>query len=338
MASKEIELQYSSPENTPVSKKGYFVSPIDKGWVEARNKTTSKIEAFRGVGIISSSITGFAGMSAAIFIAAAHISAGSWIVMAGSLSWIALGSTASILSSMPKKKRNDKASQYAISITGKLIQDWLLKKYSLTVDDSSAKRLGSYVNGFEHDVRPDGHFYDSKGDYYRLGSVDVNGTEEYFVILEKLGDASTALKPKLDVLTVDAGAEANTLQEETKFAFNGEAEILHASIVARIQKLSAMDIDADKQYTLNFVAEELADVIEIQKKASSLDSTESIQSHIVAVLSDLNDELDKLIISELAEFERQLSVKRNHLAERKAGRNSSVKAIESLSEKDSTRV
>jgi hypothetical protein len=338
MASKEIELQYSSPKNAPVSKKGYFVSPIDKGWVEARNKTTSKIEAFRSVGIVSSSITGFAGMSASICMAAAHIVGGSWIMMAGALSWMAFGSTASILSSMPKKKRNDKASQYAISVTGKLIQDWLLKKYSLTVDDSNAERLGSYVNGFANEARLTGHFYDSKGDYYRLGSVDVNGTEEYFVILEKLGDAAAALKPKLNVLTIDAGAEAAGLQEETKFAFTGEAEILHASIVARIQKLSTMDVDADKQYTLNFVAEELADVIEIQKKSSSLDSTESIQSQIVAVLSDLNDELDKLIISELAEFERQLSVKRNHLAERKTGSNSSVKAVESLAEKDSTHV
>jgi len=338
MASKEIELQYSSPENAPVSKKGYFVSPIDKGWVEARNKTAKLIGNLNYVGSMTT-----LGVVSVVFMAYIpslphnmDIPTELLMSMGG---WLSAGLSGSFFPFMSKKKRNKEAAQYAARVTAKLIQDWLLKKYNLTVDESNAEQLASYVSGLGNVLRVNDHFYDSKGDYYRLGSVSVNGVEEYFVILEKLGDSdANALKPKLDALTIDAEAVANASQEEPKFAFNGEAKILHASIVARIQKLSTMDVDADKQYTLNFVAEELADVIEIQKKASSLDSTESIQSHIVAVLSDLNDELDKLIISELAEFERQLSVKRNHLAERKMGSNSSVKAIESLSEKDSTHV
>jgi len=40
--SKEIELKYSAPENTPISKKGYFVTPLDNGWVLERNAVNSK--------------------------------------------------------------------------------------------------------------------------------------------------------------------------------------------------------------------------------------------------------------------------------------------------------
>ena len=39
--SKEIELKYSAPENTPISKKGYFVTPLDNGWVSERNVVNS---------------------------------------------------------------------------------------------------------------------------------------------------------------------------------------------------------------------------------------------------------------------------------------------------------
>ena len=338
--SKEIELVYSDPAKTPVSKKGYFVSPIDRNWVIQRNSDFNKQMSIMISGSGATIVTSvFGGGIVSFYPLAESIGAlGFW---GGVVSFTLAGLSASILPVVKKYNRTNKAINYAQRFNANLIKDWLLKKYNLVVDDKNAFKLSGYVTELQL-VDSSQAFSDSKGIQYRLEFMDVDGVKEYFVVSANAGKSDElALKASVDSLALGfsgSEAEQNKKEEPFKSPFSGEATILHSSIVTRIQKLNTMDVDADKQYTLNFIAEELLSVVKLHERAVALDSEESVQKQAVAVLSDLNDELDKLIISELADIEREFAIKRSHLSERKTGSNSSVKAIESLSEKDSTHV
>lgn len=337
--SKEIELVYSPPEKTPVSKKGYFVSPIDKSWV---TKQDSDVNFYSSVIITGGMITLMASPVGGIFIPHLVESIGAWGFggnLASFAGVILTGFSASILPIFKKFNRANKTVNYAQKFNANLIKDWLLKKYNLVVDDKSAYKLSGYVTELRYENSQE--FSDSRGLEYKLDFIEVNGAKEYFVVSANAGkNDELALQASIDKLALDPSTnevEQNEKEEPFKSPFSGEATTLHSSIVTRIQKLNTMGVDTDKQYTLNFIAEELLSVVKLHERAVALGSEESVQNQTVAVLSDLNDELDKLIISELADIEREFSIKRSHLSERKMGSNSSVKAIESLSEKESNR-
>jgi hypothetical protein len=337
--SKEIELVYSAPENTPVSNKGYFVSPIDKKWVTKQN---SDLDGQISIMLLGSTFTVTGSMVGGGLVSLSTLmeSIGTLGLWGGVVSFTLAGLSACILPVVKKYNRTNKAINYAQNFNANLIKDWLLKKYNLIVDDKNAYKLSGYVTELKL-VDSSQEFSDSKGIQYKLEFMDVNGVKEYFVVSANAGKSDElALKASVDSLALSSSnseVEQGKKEEPFKSFFSGEATTLHSSIVTRIQKLNTMGVDADKQYTLNFIAEELLSVVKLHERAAALGSEESVQKQTVAVLSDLNDELDKLIISELADIERQFAIKRSHLSERKMGSNSSIKAIESLSEKESNR-
>lgn len=335
--SKEIELVYSTPENTPVSKKGYFVSPIDKEWVAQRN---SDFDMYMSIGAAGSIATLIASPIGGFTVSNLVESIGAWGFWGGLVGFVLTGLSVSILPLRKKVLANNSAIIYAQKFNANFIKDWLLKKYNLIVDENNAYNLSAYVTELQF-IDSSQDFSDSKGAQYKLDFIDVNGVKEYFVVSADAGTGDKlALKASVDSLALGSSsneAVQGRKEESFKSPFSGEASTLHSSIITRIQKLNTMGVDADKQYTLNFIAEELLSVVKLHERASALGAEESVQKQTVAVLSDLNDELDKLIISELADIERQFAIKRSHLSERKMGSNSSVKAIESLSEKEFNR-
>lgn len=336
--SKEIELKYSTPENTPVSKKGYFVTPLDNGWVLERNMVESNVTdtAFSipllGVlGTFFSSVIG-------LFIGGGEMAGFIWGLSAGGALTVGSISTL-VVPAIFKGNKNKKAMNYAIEVNGRFIQDWLLKKYNLSIDSTNANLLSAWTSGLAYGQRNQ-NFTDSKGNKYKLDYIVVDGTHEFFVVPVSVDDTS-ALKPQNDVLalntatTVVSTAE-NTSQQET--VFTGEAATLYSSIVTRVQKLNSMNVSVEKQHTIEFITKELGDVIQLHQKALLLTDDKKTLPRVISVLSNLNDELDKLILAELADVETQLLLKENHLNSRKQENIESIRAVESLAKEERTNV
>lgn len=341
--SKEIELVYSTPENTPVSKKGYFVSPIDKGWLMERAKKRNKLDSIMNVGGMVSVFSTLATLFGSAFIV--HDVGQAFLITGG----VALtGVSSSVFPFIRGRRKQTKAMHFSSQVNATFVKDWLFKKYNLTIDDDNALpvsgRIIELITGYKADLgNTRDFFYDSKGDKYKIDSINVNGNTEFFVVFVAAAkNDEHALKPKLDRLAIDADIDntksesESTTQNKNKFAFPGEAETLYSSILDRLSSLEDMELEANDRYSVDFVITELDDVISLYKNAMKLKSEESIHNQTVSALSDLNDELDRIILSEMTKIERKFAVKRTHFQDRKT--NNEVKAIESLAEKDSTHV
>jgi len=342
--SKEIELQYSTPENAPVSKKGYFVSPIDKNWLAERAKKRNKLDSIMSVGGIVTSFATMLSLFGSVFFAFSD-----WGQVFSIAGGVALtGVSGSVLPFIHNSRKQTKAMRFSSQINATFVKDWLFKKYNLTINDENAGPISTYIiriiagTGAPTENMRD-FFFDSKGDKYQVDSINANGNIEFFVVfLTSAKNDTKALKPKLDRLAIDASAEnieednGTNTQNKSRFVFPGEAETLYSSILDRLHSLEDMELDANERYSVDFVISELDDVISLYKNAMKLKSEESIHNQTVSALSDLNDELDRIALSEMTKIERKFAVKRTHFQDRKT--NNEVKAIESLAEKDSTHV
>lgn len=330
--SKEIELKYSAPENTPISKKGYFVTPLDNGWVAERNVVNSGTMDIASYGSLVTLIGSFiAFMLGSVVTGDGETLNFIWgsslagTVLTGSMSTF-------IVPAIFRGKRNRRAMNHAIEINAQLIKDWLLKKYNLSIDSVNANLLSAWTSGLNHGYKNQ-NFTDSKGNKYKLDYIVVNGINEFFVVPVSVDDTA-ALKPQNDVLTLDTATTTEnadtgvTSQQET--VFTDEAATLYSSIVTRVQKLNSMNVSVEKQHTIEFITKELSDVIQLHQKALLLTDDKKTLPRVISVLSNLNDELDKLILTELADVETQLLVKENHLNSRKQENTESVKAIDAL--------
>jgi hypothetical protein len=337
--SKEIELKYSTPENTPVSKKGYFVTPLDSGWVSERNNVDSEAaSAVTGAPILAA-VGSFFTFAISTFFTSGEALGLIWGASAAGV--VAVGSISTFLiPAIFRGKKNNKAMDYAIEVNARFIQDWLLKKYNLSIDSANANLLSAWTSGLNHGHKNQ-NFTDSKGNKYKLDYIVVDGINEFFVVPVSVDDTS-ALKPQNDVLTLDVATTVNTTESETasqqETVFTDEAATLYSSIVTRVQKLNSMNVSVEKQHTIEFITKELSDVIQLHQKALLLTDDKKTLPRVISVLSNLNDELDKLILAELADVETQLLVKENHLNSRKQENIEPIRAIESLTEEERANV
>lgn len=336
--SKEIEVKYSAPENTPVSKKGYFITPLDNGWVSERNAVESGTMDI----LLSGSVMTFVGSALAFVIGGLFNGGEINFILSGSLAGAVLTGSVSTFTipAIFKGKRNRKAMNYAIAINAQLIKDWLLKKYNLSISSASATFLSVWTSGLNYGYESQ-NFTDSKGNKYKLDYIVVKGFKEFFVVPVSVDDTS-ALKSQNDVLTLNAtttvGSQGSELTPQQETVFTDEAATLYSSIVTRIQKLNSMNVSVEKQHTIEFIIKELSDVVQLHQKALLLTDDKKTLPRVISVLSNLNDELDKIILAELADVETQLLVKENHLNSRKQENIESIRAVESLTEEERTNV
>lgn len=337
--SKEIELKYSAPENTPISKKGYFVTPLDNDWVSERNMVQSNVTdtvfSIPLLGVIGTFFSSAIGAC----IGGGEVAGFIWGLSAGGA--LTVGSIFTLVApAIFKGNKNKKAMNYAIEVNGKFIQDWLLKKYNLSIDSANANLLSAWTSGLSYGQKNQ-NFTDSKGNKYKLDYIVVDGTHEFFVVPVSVDDTS-ALKPQNDVLSlntttaVDSTGSESTAQQNA--VFTGEASTLYSSIITRVQKLNSMNVSVEKQHTIEFITKELGDVVQLHQKALLLTDDKKTLPRVISVLSNLNDELDKLILAELADVETQLLVKENHLNSRKQENIEPIRAVESLAEEERANV
>ena len=293
------------PENSVVSAGELFTSTVDSIWAREKIDTHFGVEAPIFVGFFTTvfgvavslgigSLTGINGNEDFQNI----IEASTGYVLGAS----GLVTTATAFFVRHFGKKQKRIFETSVSINQKPVVEWLYGRYGVKVSGNEAYMVSRYVSFGMAGLR----FSDDEGKDFIL---QINDYKEYFIV-----DAPEARKPaESDIVDAVAPKIAETF-------LSGEALILGESIASRLEQLKSFDLSVESNHIVSRIEQDLKQAFQLHMKLHNL-GRENL-SDIVDILSELNQELNELIVGQVNDIKNEFAIQKRYIKSRQLHQSS----------------
>lgn len=297
--SKEIEIVKNNKDL--VSKKGYYISPIDSTWRRETNYTADHEPVL--FWSMVTPLLGFGGVLVAIQIPGAGL--------LGSIAAAGIGLIPGIVPAVFMSRHQRKYKKVAEKVNEEecaYISKWLEERYGISVSKETSRELVIFVTKYfykKEDGYPiyDGKFIDNKGTKYSMKYIEGDPVEFY---VEEAKEVKINEVPKISAIQ----------SKDPRDKFTGQANVLYKKLVKQIQVASQLNLNVENQHFLSRIDADLQDVIELNKAALRINFSAGSPQKCTEILESLLKEVESILNESMKDIEKKLSTKKTYIESR----------------------